>query len=49
MPFYGICFDMLPERLPCLVSPFFNNGDVVHYLKVHPNADRTALVSVFYL
>jgi serine/threonine protein kinase len=48
-PFYSICFNMLPEPLPCLVSPFLNNSDVVHYLNAHPNADRTALVSVFYL
>lgn len=37
---YSIDFD----GTPCLVSPWFENGDVLTYLKKHPFADRRRLV-----
>jgi hypothetical protein len=49
MPFNGVCFDMYSEPMPSLVSLFFNNGDIVHYLKAHPNVDRMMLVGTFHV
>jgi len=44
-PFYGICFDIGPPSAPCLVSPYFKNGNVAKYLEQNPNANRMKLVS----
>jgi serine/threonine protein kinase len=44
-PFYGICFNLGPPSVPCLVCPYFKNGNIAEYLKQSPDADRTKLVS----
>jgi hypothetical protein len=46
-PFYGICFDLSLPSAPCLVYPYFKNGNVAKYLERNPSADRNKLVSLF--
>ncbi|KAF5384897.1 hypothetical protein D9615_001483 [Tricholomella constricta] len=45
LPFYGVYEwpGELSSRL-CLVSPWMNNGNVLQYLKVTPDADRVSLI-----
>ena len=45
-PLYGICFDLGPPSAPCLICPYFKNGNVAKYLEKNPNADRMGLVIV---
>lgn len=42
VPLRGYSLDS--DGTPCLVSPWFENGDVLTYLKKHPFADRRRLV-----
>lgn len=44
-PFYGICFDLGQQSAPCLIYPYFQNGDVRAYLQRNPNANRMKLVT----
>jgi serine/threonine protein kinase len=44
-PFYGICFDLGAPSAPCLVCPYFKNGNIAIYLKNNTSADRVKLVS----
>ena len=46
-PFIGVCFDLGLPSAPCLVCPYYKNGNVTKYLKQNPNADRMRLVSSF--
>lgn len=48
-PFYGICFNLGPPSAPCLVCPYFKNGNIAEYLKQSPDADRTKLVGSVYI
>jgi len=43
IPFLGISFDF-HGRMPCLVSPFLRNGNIVDYLKKHPHASRLTFI-----
>ncbi|KAJ3575286.1 hypothetical protein NP233_g1203 [Leucocoprinus birnbaumii] len=40
-PFYGLVFE---EEFPGLVMPYYENGDLVQYLRNHPNADKLHLM-----
>ncbi|KII90400.1 hypothetical protein PLICRDRAFT_157531 [Plicaturopsis crispa FD-325 SS-3] len=42
LPFLGLAHELGPS--PALVSPFYENGDALHYLKTHPNADRLSII-----
>jgi len=44
-PFYGICFDLGPPSAPCLIYPYFKNGNVAKYLEKNSNVNRVKLVS----
>jgi serine/threonine protein kinase len=45
LPFLGV--DMtLRQPSYCLVSPWMENGNVLEFIKAHPNPDRLALVSM---
>ncbi|KIM86395.1 hypothetical protein PILCRDRAFT_816351 [Piloderma croceum F 1598] len=44
-PFYGVYYGIGRKFAPCLVSPYFQHGDVEQYLKRNPDADRMKLVS----
>lgn len=43
-PFYGICFDLGPPSAPCIICPYFKNGNVAQYLQKNTSADRMELV-----
>jgi hypothetical protein len=45
MPLFGISFDFDPIRTPCLVSPYFQHGNIRRYLQKHPDVDKLPLVS----
>ncbi|KIM86393.1 hypothetical protein PILCRDRAFT_816348 [Piloderma croceum F 1598] len=45
MRFYGVCYDLGRPSAPCLVCPYFKNGNVEQYLQINPAADRMKLVS----
>ncbi|KAG8946368.1 hypothetical protein FRC03_001400 [Tulasnella sp. 419] len=42
IPLLGFCFQ---DNIPCLVSPWFENGDALNYISKHPEADRSRLVA----
>ena len=44
LPFYGISTTVADF---CLVSPWYENGSIMDYLKKRPNTNRLGLVSVF--
>jgi len=44
LPFYGISTTVADF---CLVSPWYENGNVMDYLKKKPNTSRLPLVSAF--
>lgn len=44
VPLYGISFDLGVIGAPCLVSPYYKNGNVESYLKHNPLVDRISLV-----
>jgi len=43
-PFYGICFDLGLLYAPCLICPYFKNGNLAKYLEKSHDADRMKLV-----
>jgi serine/threonine protein kinase len=45
MPFFGVSFDFDRPSAPCLVSPYYRNGNIISYLKKQPTVDKLALVS----
>lgn len=45
VPFLGITFDFDRPCTPCLVSPYYRNGNVISYLKKQPAVDKIDLVS----
>jgi serine/threonine protein kinase len=45
MPFFGVSFDFDRPSAPCLVSPYYRNGNITSYLKKQPAVDKLALVS----
>jgi len=48
LPFLGITFDLDPNGLiPQAVSPWMNNGPLVHYLKTNPGASHRRLDILF--
>jgi len=44
LPFYGVS---TPVADFCLVFPWYENGNIVEYLKRKPDASRFALVNTF--
>ena len=42
MPFLGLCSNIGPS--PAMISPLYDNGDVVRYLDGNPQEDRSGLV-----
>jgi len=44
-PVYGISFDFYRPNMPCLVSPYYRNGDISRYLKEHPSVDKLPLIA----
>ncbi|KAF9446239.1 kinase-like protein [Macrolepiota fuliginosa MF-IS2] len=44
VPFYGIFYLDTSQTQLCLVSPWMENGNIVSYLKEHPEAPRKLLV-----
>lgn len=44
LPFYGISARVSDF---CMVFPWYENGNIMEYLKKQPDADRFALVSAF--
>jgi serine/threonine protein kinase len=44
VPLFGITTDFDRPGLPCLVSPYYPNGDVMAYLKTHPEVNRVLIV-----
>ena len=48
-PFYGISFDLGPQSTPCLICPYFKNGNVAKYLETNPGADKMKLVGSLYI
>ena len=44
-PLLGIAADFDPSRTPCLVSPYYRHGNVMTYIREHPNVDKLAMVS----
>lgn len=47
--FIGISYEVTQEsQYPCLISLFYENGDVTKYLKHNPNANRMHLVCQFF-
>jgi serine/threonine protein kinase len=44
-PFIGICYEVTRGyRVPCLISPFYENGTIMQYLSHNSNAARMDLV-----
>jgi len=43
VPFLGVCHDF-HGLLPGLVSPFFANGNIIDYLKLHRNASKFTFI-----
>ena len=44
-PLLGISYDFGRPSMPCLVCPYFRNGDIISYLRERPNFDKLSLVS----
>lgn len=44
-PFFGVSLDFDRPLIPCLVSPYYQLGDISRYLVDHPSVDKLALVS----
>jgi len=45
-PFLGVCFDLGTPSAPCLVCPYYSNGNVAQYLEKRPDADKMKLVGI---
>lgn len=47
-PFIGICYEVTRGyRVPCLISPFYENGTIMQYLSHNSNAARMDLLRQF--
>ena len=44
LPFYGVSTTLSDF---CLVFPWYENGNIMDYLKKNPDSDRFGLVSTF--
>jgi serine/threonine protein kinase len=44
-PLLGVVFDFDRPQTPCLVSPYYRQGDIRKYLKNQPRANNLALIS----
>jgi len=44
-PCYGISFDFDRPNMPCLVSPYYRNGNISRYLKEHPSINKLPLIA----
>ena len=44
IPLFGVSFDFDRPSTPCLVSPYYRNGNITTYLKKHPGVDKVVLV-----
>lgn len=47
-PFYGFCTDIGRPEIPSLVSPLYEHGNIMHYLKTNPNIDKLNLVCLIH-
>jgi len=45
LPFLGISDDFDRLDTPCLVSPYYSNGNIKDYIKKHSDANMLGLVS----
>lgn len=47
-PFIGVCYEVTRGyQVPCLLSPFYENGTIMQYLERNPNAVRMDLLRQF--
>jgi serine/threonine protein kinase len=46
VPVLGLCSDIGPS--PAIISPLYDNGDVLRYLVSNPQANRLEIVSQSY-
>jgi serine/threonine protein kinase len=44
MPFFGLCNDLGPSA--AMISPLYDNSDMIQYFKKTPGADRQIIVSL---
>ncbi|KAH7909351.1 kinase-like domain-containing protein [Hygrophoropsis aurantiaca] len=44
VPFLGISYDLGQHDQPCLISPFYENGNAIEHLRNNPNANRESLL-----
>jgi serine/threonine protein kinase len=44
-PLLGISLDFDRPRTPCLVFPYYRNGNIISYLKTHWRVNKLPLVS----
>jgi len=44
-PFFGVTFDFDRPCAPCLVSPYYRNGNIMSYVKVQPAVDKVELLA----
>ncbi|TFK44943.1 kinase-like domain-containing protein [Crucibulum laeve] len=43
-PFYGISFDTDRPGFPCLICPFYPNGDLSKYIQNHPDVSKMDMI-----
>ncbi|KAH7928693.1 kinase-like protein [Leucogyrophana mollusca] len=43
-PFFGVSYDLALHNQPCLISPYYENGNSTTYLKKNTGADRVSLL-----
>ncbi|KIM74466.1 hypothetical protein PILCRDRAFT_32124, partial [Piloderma croceum F 1598] len=46
IPLLGISYDFDRPSMPCLVCPWFQNGDIINFLREQPNVDKLSLVRI---
>lgn len=44
VPFLGMCNDAERPQIPCMISPYYPNGNINRYIKIRPDTDRFLLV-----
>jgi len=44
-PLFGISLDFDRPDTPCLVFPYYNNGNIMDYLKTHPDIGKLPLIT----
>lgn len=44
VPFFGISFDFDRPDMPCMVSPWLSNGNIIEFLKKGPDFDKLVLI-----